>query len=91
MTVLKNMIGTPTLRQHILSYLCVGTLAVSLTAVVTVAGEGGTSSSSPLSSSRDENFFKRVAFTSQPNGYKRRTGPSLPLSRVLPMNEETSG
>ena len=51
----------------------------------------GSSSSSPLSSSRDENFFKRVAFTSQPNGCKRRTGPSLPPSRVRPMNAGTSG
>jgi signal transduction histidine kinase len=41
LTVLRNIIGSPTPRQHILSYLCVGTLAVSLTAVVTVAGEGG--------------------------------------------------
>jgi signal transduction histidine kinase len=41
LTVLKNMIGSPTLGEHLLSYLCVGTLAVSLTAVVTVAGEGG--------------------------------------------------
>jgi signal transduction histidine kinase len=35
------MIGSPSLRQHVVSYVCVGTLAISLTAVVTVAGEGG--------------------------------------------------
>jgi signal transduction histidine kinase len=39
--VLSNMIGSPSLREHVVSYLCVGTLAVSLTAVVNVAGAGG--------------------------------------------------
>lgn len=42
LTVLKNIIGSPSVRQHVVSYACVGTLAVSLTAVVTVAGPGGT-------------------------------------------------
>ena len=42
LAVLKNIIGSPSVRQHVVSYICVGTLAVSLTAVVTVAGPGGT-------------------------------------------------
>jgi signal transduction histidine kinase len=40
--VLRNIVGSPSFRQHALSYLCVGTLAVSLTAVVAIAGPGGT-------------------------------------------------
>jgi signal transduction histidine kinase len=40
-TALRNMIGFPSVRQHVTSYVCVATLAVTLAAVVTVAGPWG--------------------------------------------------
>jgi signal transduction histidine kinase len=40
-SALRNMIGSPSVRQHLISYICVGVLAVTMAAVVTVAGSWG--------------------------------------------------